>query len=138
VLVVLVDGSINQACNAKLVDVNRRRMGVVEDLRMPKVVVWWSVEGFFVLQTGEKNFGKRPAIVKVVAELLASDVAEVRLCHGRDGVVRVDAGTHVVDGSFASIPTFFALSSQVLSVASAVDLPRINNGLMPCFISDCC
>ena len=59
-----VEGRRDQPGHPQLVDVERRRMTVVEDHRVAQVVVGRAVEGFLALQGGEEDLGERPAVVE--------------------------------------------------------------------------
>ena len=72
-----VERRVDEACHPQLVDVEGRRVTVVEDHRVAQVMVGRPVEGLLALQAGKQQLGEGPSVVEGGLHRLAGAVGEV-------------------------------------------------------------
>jgi hypothetical protein len=67
----------DQAGDPQLVDVQHRRMPVVENHRVAQVMIGRAEESFLTAQAGEQDLSQCPGIIEVIQDLLAAVVGQI-------------------------------------------------------------
>ena len=87
-----IERLFDQAGHPQLVDIQRRRMPVIEDHRMAQMVVGRAEKGFLAPQPGKQRFGQGPGVVEISRHLFAGAGRQIRQRQRGQRAVRLQAG----------------------------------------------